>query len=91
VRATRGISLDLGEGGLGAIVQGGVHLGDTVAIDLRLSEQLLTTVAIVQHTSSVRHLRGLGRRQRRAAETRMSKGTFFNYFEKQRARAGCDG
>jgi len=54
VRATRGISLDLGEGGLGAIVQGGVHVGDTVAIDLRLSEQLLTTVAIVRHTSSVR-------------------------------------
>lgn len=54
VRATRGISLDLGEGGLGAIVEGDVHVGDTVAIDLRLSEQMLTTVAIVRHTSSVR-------------------------------------
>ena len=54
VRASRGISLDLGEGGLGAIVQGDVHVGDTVAIDLRLSEQLLTTVAIVRHTSNVR-------------------------------------
>ena len=40
VRASHGISLDLGEGGLGAIVQGDVHVGDTVAI--------------VRHTSSVR-------------------------------------
>jgi hypothetical protein len=54
VRASHGISLDLGEGGLGAIVQGEVPVGDTVAIDLRLSEQLLTTVAIVRHSSSVR-------------------------------------
>lgn len=54
VRATRGVSLDLGEGGVGAIVQGDVHVGDTVAIDLELSEQVLTTVAIVRHTSRVR-------------------------------------
>src|ERR1700687_2921290 len=54
VRATHGISLDLGEGGLGAIVQGDVRVGETVAIDLPLSEQLLSTVAIVRHTSSVR-------------------------------------
>jgi len=53
VRTTRGMSLDLGEGGLGAFVQGDVQVGETVAIDLRLSEQLLTTVAIVRHTSSV--------------------------------------
>jgi hypothetical protein len=54
VRASRGISLDLGEGGLGAIVQGTVHVGDMVAIELPLSEQSLTTVAVVRHTSSVR-------------------------------------
>jgi hypothetical protein len=54
VRASRGISLDLGEGGLGALVEGDVRVGETVAIDLRLSEQPLTTVAIVRHTSSVR-------------------------------------
>jgi hypothetical protein len=54
VRTTRGISLDLGEGGLGAIVQGEIHVGETVAIDFRLSDQLLNTVAIVRHTSSVR-------------------------------------
>jgi hypothetical protein len=51
---TRGISLDLGAGGLGAIVQGELRVGDTVAIDLRLSERLLSIVAIVRHTSSVR-------------------------------------
>lgn len=53
VRMTRGMSLDLGVGGLGAIVQGDVVVGDTVSIDLRLCEQLLTTVAIVRHTSRV--------------------------------------
>lgn len=54
VQAAHGISLDLGEGGLGAIVRGDVRVGDTVAIDLPLSEQLVTTVAIVRHTSDVR-------------------------------------
>ena len=54
VRATRGVSLDLGAGGIGAIVQGDVHVGDTVGIDLELRELILTTVAIVRHTSSVR-------------------------------------
>jgi PilZ domain len=53
VRASRGISLDLGEGGLGALVQGEVQVGETVAIDLQLSHELLTTVAIVRHASSV--------------------------------------
>lgn len=54
VRATRGVSLDLGAGGMGAIVQGDVQVGDTVAIDLQLSEQVLTAVAIVRHSSCVR-------------------------------------
>jgi len=54
VRSAHGISLDLGEGGLGAIVQGEVHVGETVAIDFRLSHQPVTTVAIVRHTSNVR-------------------------------------
>jgi len=53
VRSTHGISLDLGEGGLGAIVQGKIHVGETVAIDFRLSDQPVTTVAIVRHTSNV--------------------------------------
>lgn len=54
VRTTRGISLDLGIGGLGAVVQGDVEVGDTVSIDFQLSEGALTAVAIVRHTSSVR-------------------------------------
>jgi hypothetical protein len=54
IRSTHGISLDLGEGGLGAIVQGEVYVGETVAIDFRLSDQPVTTVAIVRHTSNVR-------------------------------------
>lgn len=54
VRTSRGISLDLGEGGLGALVEGDMGVGETVAIDLRLSRYPLTTVAIVRHTSSVR-------------------------------------
>jgi hypothetical protein len=54
VRSTRGISLDLGMGGLGAMVQGEVEVGDTVSIDFELSQGALTTVAIVRHTSSTR-------------------------------------
>src|SRR5260370_36305611 len=54
VRTVRGISLDLGEGGLGAIIEGDVHVSDTVAIDLRLTGESLTTVAIVRHAFIVR-------------------------------------
>jgi hypothetical protein len=54
VRATQGISLDIAEGGLGALVLGDLQIGETVAIDLSLSPHPLTTVAIVRHTSSVR-------------------------------------
>ena len=54
VRITRGISLDLGIGGLGAMIQGDVQVGDTVSIDFQLSDGALTAVAIVRHTSSVR-------------------------------------
>jgi hypothetical protein len=53
VKSTHGISLDLGEGGLGAIVQGEVCVGETVAIDFQLCDQPVTTVAIVRHTSNV--------------------------------------
>ena len=54
IRTSRGISLDISEEGLGAIVQGDLCLGETVEIDLRMPEQPLSTVAIVRHTSSVR-------------------------------------
>jgi len=54
IRTTRGISLDIGEGGLGAMVQGDLHVGETVEIDFCLRERPLSTVAIVRHTSRVR-------------------------------------
>ena|SRR5271157_6396887 len=56
IGTTRGISVDISEGGLGALVQGGdgFQVGEAVEIDFQLSEQLLRTVAIVRHTSSIR-------------------------------------
>jgi hypothetical protein len=54
IRKTRGISLDLAEGGLGALVQGELQLGETVGIELSLRERPLSTIAIVRHTSSIR-------------------------------------
>jgi hypothetical protein len=54
MRAARGISLDLSEGGLGALIQGQLRVGETVKIDLRIHEYSLNTVAIVRHTSSDR-------------------------------------
>jgi hypothetical protein len=47
------VSLDLGEGGLGALVEG-VQVGDTVSLDFQLSERSLKMVAIVRHASSAR-------------------------------------
>ena len=54
ISTTRGITLDLSEGGLGALVQGDLRLGETVEIDLQLPGQSLSAVAIVRHTSKVR-------------------------------------
>lgn len=54
ISTTRGITLDISEGGLGALVQGDLRLGETVEIDLQLPEQSLSTIAIVRHTSNVR-------------------------------------
>ncbi len=54
VCTTRGISLDLGQGGMGAIVEGDVEVGETVEIEFRLQGQPMTTVAIVRHTSASR-------------------------------------
>jgi len=53
VRTSHGISLDISEAGIGALVQGSLRVGETVAIDLPLPERTLSTVAIVRHTSSV--------------------------------------
>src|SRR5260370_18459280 len=50
VLSTRGISLDLGIGGLGAMVQGDVQVGDTVSIYFELSKGVLTAVGILWPT-----------------------------------------
>lgn len=54
IRSLRGISLDIGEGGLGAIVQGDLRVGEMVEIDVHIPEYPLSAVAIVRHASSVR-------------------------------------
>ncbi|HYA22698.1 MAG TPA: PilZ domain-containing protein [Terriglobales bacterium] len=54
VRASHGISLDISESGIGALVDPVLPVGDTVAINLELPERELNTVAIVRHSSSVR-------------------------------------
>jgi hypothetical protein len=54
VRAAHGITLDLSESGMGALVEGSLHIGDTVAIELKLPDHVLSAVAIVRHSSDVR-------------------------------------
>ncbi len=54
LRTMHGISLDIGEGGLGALVQGSLRVGETVEIDLPLPERKLSAVAIVRYSSSER-------------------------------------
>jgi hypothetical protein len=51
VRKSRGISLDIGEGGLGALVEGRLKVGEMVAIDLPLADSILNAVAIVRYSS----------------------------------------
>jgi c-di-GMP-binding flagellar brake protein YcgR len=53
VRTSPGMSLDISKGGMGALVQGQLQVGETVAIDLPVAERMLSTVAIVRHTSNV--------------------------------------
>ena len=54
VRKLRGITLDVSEGGMGALVQGNLQLGEAVEVDLHFDGQVLNGVAIVRHTSNVR-------------------------------------
>jgi hypothetical protein len=51
VRIMKGIGLDIGEGGLGALTEGAVLVSETVAIDLKLSNHPLNAVAIVRATA----------------------------------------
>lgn len=54
VRSSRGVTLDISESGLGALVAAPLEVGDTVGMDLQLPDCLLSAVAIVRHTSSIR-------------------------------------
>ena len=52
--STHGISLDISEGGVGAMVQGDLRQGEILEIDIGLPGRPLNAVAIVRHTSNVR-------------------------------------
>ena len=54
MRRTHGISLDISEGGMGALVQNELKPGDVLELDLELPSQRLNAVAIVRHSSSTR-------------------------------------
>jgi c-di-GMP-binding flagellar brake protein YcgR len=54
VRTSRGICLDVSEGGMGALVQSDMMVGEAVEIDLQLPHYSLCAVAIVRHASSTR-------------------------------------
>jgi hypothetical protein len=53
-QTTRGMSLDISEGGVSAIVQANLSVGETVEINLPLSACPLHTVAIVRHVTDSR-------------------------------------
>lgn len=53
-RAAHGISLDISEGGLGALVQTNLEVGETVEIHLPLPKHYLTLFAIVRHSTKLR-------------------------------------
>jgi hypothetical protein len=54
VRFTHGISLDISESGLGALLQRRLPVGETVSLELELPDYDLKAVAIVRHSSSAR-------------------------------------
>ena len=54
VRTSHGISLDISEGGMGALVQTTLQIGETVKIDLPLPMTALSAVGVVRHTSKSR-------------------------------------
>jgi len=51
VRNSHGLSLDISEAGLGALVQGEMRMGEAVEIEVPLPGHRLKTVAIVRHAS----------------------------------------
>jgi PilZ domain-containing protein len=53
-KSSHGMTVDISEGGLGAILHNGLRVGQTVRVDLPLPGGALNLVAIVRHTSSRR-------------------------------------
>jgi hypothetical protein len=54
IRSSLGVSLDLSEGGIGAIVLGGLRTGEMVEVDVHLPGTALSAVAVVRYTTRVR-------------------------------------
>ena len=54
VLAAHGISLDISEGGLGAIVEGNLRIGEAVEIDLALGKRKWSARAVVKYASKTR-------------------------------------
>lgn len=54
IRSSHGISLDISEGGIGALVEGPLAVGQTVGIDVLLPDSLISAVGVVRYTSSTR-------------------------------------
>jgi PilZ domain-containing protein len=51
---THGISVDISEGGISAIVEADLQIGETVEIDIPLKSGALNTVAILRHVTRSR-------------------------------------
>ena len=67
-REVHAISVDISEGGVGALVQGHLDVGEAVQIELPLAGRTLSAIAIVRHTSNRRsgfEFLGLGESDRR--------------------------
>ena len=54
LRSAHGMSLDISAGGVGAIVQGRLRVGEYVQIDLPIRSRRLRTSAVVRYTSNLR-------------------------------------
>ena len=54
VRFTHGITLDISKGGVGALVQGHLRIGETVSLEFELPDHDLNAVGIVRHTCNLR-------------------------------------
>ena len=54
IRTHRGISLDISESGVAALVEGRLGIGDTIQIELKLPSGELHAIAVVRHSSPLR-------------------------------------